>query len=61
MALERKLVTAAELDLMSPNERYEVFRSSIVRDMNELRPEFRDRVVETGRRLMNERYPDPRA
>ena len=61
MSAERKLLTAAELDQMSPNERSEAFRSCIVRDLGELTPEFRDVVLQTGRRLMNERSPHPRA
>lgn len=55
VSADRKLVTAAELDAMSPDERAAVISERIVTDLDELSPEFRDRVLATGRRLAVER------
>ncbi|HEX9505253.1 MAG TPA: hypothetical protein VGA62_04535 [Acidimicrobiia bacterium] len=52
---ERKLLTAPELDGMSPDERAAAVNDRVVTDLDELPPEFRDRVVATGRRLAVER------
>lgn len=51
----RRLVTAAQLDAMSPNERAAVLAEHIVMDLGELPEGFRDRVVATGQRLATER------
>lgn len=40
---------------MSPDERAAAFNARIVTDLAELWPEFRDRVLATGRRLLAER------
>jgi len=52
---ERKLLTALELDEMSPDERAAAVNDRVVSDLDELPAEFRDRVVATGRRLAVER------
>jgi hypothetical protein len=52
---ERKLLTAPELDGMSPDERAAAVNERVVTDLDELPSEFRDRVVATGRRLAVER------
>ncbi len=52
---ERKLLTALELDEMSPDERAAAVNDRVVADLDELPAEFRDRVVATGRRLAVER------
>ena len=52
---ERKLLTAPELDEMSPDERAAAVNDRVVTDLDELPPEFRDQVVATGRRLAVER------
>ena len=51
----RRLVTAEQLDAMSPNERAAVLADHIVMDLDELPEAFRDRVVATGQRLATER------
>ena len=58
MTPPRKLLTASDLDRMTPDERSVAVESRIVRDLNELSLEFRERVVQTGRRLAKERNPD---
>ncbi len=40
---------------MSPDERAAAVNDRVVTDLDELPPEFRDRVVATGRRLAVER------
>ena len=55
MSADRNLVTAAELDAMSPDERAALVSERIVTNLDELSPEFRDRVLTTGRQLASER------
>ena len=45
MAEPRKIVTAAEMDKMSPQERADVVNAGVLRDWNDVEPGFR-RVVE---------------
>ena len=52
---KRQLVTAAQLDAMSPNERAAALAEHIVMDLDELPEAFRGRVVATGHRLATER------
>ena len=49
-----ELVTAEMLDRMSPNERAQAFNASIITDLKQLPPHFRDEVVENARRLSEE-------
>ena len=51
----RRLVTAEQLDAMSPNERAAALAEHIVMDLDELPEGFRERVVATGQRLATER------
>lgn len=55
MNTDRELVTAAQLDAMSPNQRAATVAEHIVTDLAELSPAFRDQVLATGRRLVAER------
>jgi hypothetical protein len=48
MSLNQKMVTAADLDLMSPNERAEAFAERVILDLDELPEEFRSKVLETS-------------
>ena len=52
---KRRLVTAEQLDAMSPNERAAALEEHIVPDLAELPEAFRDRIVATGQRLATER------
>jgi hypothetical protein len=49
------LITAAELDEMSPDERSRVVRERTVTDLDQLPPEFRQRVEATAARLAEQR------
>ena len=50
-----KLWTAAELERLTPDERHRVFNEGIVTDLDQLSPEFLDRVRAKGSALLVER------
>jgi len=52
---ERELVTAADMDNMTPNERAEAVRASIVTDWAQVPAEFRAKITTTANRLIAER------
>ena len=51
MANPRKIVTAAEMDRMTPQERADVVNAGIVRNLDDLDPAFRRRVEDRAREL----------
>ncbi len=51
MADSPRLITAEELDAMSPDERARVVREHIVTDFDQLPDDFRQRVEATAGRL----------
>lgn len=51
VADKRRLITVAELDAMSPDERARVIRASIVYDWAEVPPDVQDRIRATAARL----------
>lgn len=51
MSTERRLVTAADMDAMTPQERADAVAAGVVRDLAELDPAFRDRVERRAREL----------
>ncbi len=55
MVNKPRVLTAEELDAMTPDERAQAFNERIVTNLDELPAEFRDRVIETGQRLTNRR------
>jgi len=48
---ERKLITAEELEAMSPDERAAIINERIVTSLDGLPPEFRAKVMATGQQL----------
>lgn len=54
MARDFTLVTAEQLDKMTPNERAALLRSRTITDLSELPPEFRERVLAKGQRIAEE-------
>jgi hypothetical protein len=50
-----KLLTAAELDQMSPDERALALRAGIVKELDELPADFRQRVTATAEVLAEQR------
>lgn len=55
MADEPRVITAAEFDKMTPNERAACFAEGIVTDWDQVPEEFREQVVATAKRLAVER------
>lgn len=51
---QRKVWSAAEMELMSPNERARVVREGQLDSLDDLSPEFRARVEATSRRIAEE-------
>jgi hypothetical protein len=45
MGLPTKIVTAAEMDLMTPNERAAVVEAGIVRNLDDVPEPFRSRII----------------
>ncbi len=54
MAKKRDVLTAAELDELSPSERAEAIREGVVKDFDDVPEGFRGRVEATARRLSAE-------
>ena len=52
-----RLITAEELDAMSPDERARVVREHVVTDLDQLPDDFRRRVETTAGRLAEQRRP----
>jgi len=52
---KRKVISAAELDAMSPDERAQVVRGGIVHDLDDVPSEFREKVRHTAARLAAKR------
>jgi hypothetical protein len=48
-------LSAAEMERMTPDERALEIRKRQLHSLDQLDPEFRDRVEETGRKLLKER------
>ena len=55
MAGQCKILTAEELDAMTPDQRARAFRNRIVTDPEEIPEDFRDQVFETAKRIGAER------
>ena len=51
MSAPRKVITAAEMDKMTPQERADAVDASIVHSWDEVDPKFRDRVVQRAQEL----------
>ena len=52
---DRPVVSAAELELLSPNERARLVDERSTGGLSDLDPAFRETVEKTGRRLLEER------
>ena len=52
---KRRIISAAEMEQLSPDERARLVDESSIDDLSELDPEFRARAEATGRRLLEER------
>ena len=54
MPEQRRIITAAEMDKMTPQERADAIDASIVRDWGDVDPEFRARVMKRAAELGDE-------
>ena len=61
VAVKPKPLSAAEMDLMTPDARAQAVGERVVTDLDELPPAFRSKVEETGRRLAAELETPPSA
>lgn len=52
---ESPVVSASEMEKLSPNEREQLLNERSLDDLTELTPEFRGHVEAKGRRLLEER------
>ena len=55
MSHPRRIVTAAEMDKLTPQERADVVDASEIRSWDEVPDTFKERVFDTARRLGDER------
>ena len=51
MSRPQKIITAAEMDAMTPQQRADVVDASVVRSWDEVDPEFCEQALETARWL----------
>ena len=58
MSRPRKIVTAAEMDRMTPQQRADAVDASVVRSWDDVDPEFREGVLNTARMLDAQRRND---
>ena len=54
----RKIITAADMDMMTPQERADAVDAATVRSWDEVDPAFRDAALAEARRLNAERRRD---
>jgi hypothetical protein len=54
----KKLITAADMDRMSPQARADAIDAAIVRNWDEVDPTFRDEILETASELGAQRRSD---
>jgi hypothetical protein len=52
MASSPRIVTAAEMDRMTPQERADAVDASIVRNWDDVSPDFRERIVRRATELV---------
>ncbi len=58
MEKPRKLISAADMDRMSPQERTDAVEAATARSWDEIDPAFRDEVNATARQLGSQRRGD---
>lgn len=52
---DQPILTAAELERLSPDERAQLVKARSMADLSDLDPDFRSRAEATARRLLEER------
>ena len=51
MSSERKIITAADMDKVTPQQRADAVRASVVTNLEDLDPAFRERVERRAKEL----------
>lgn len=49
------LMTAADMEQLSPNERDRLLNDRVITDLSQVSPEFRERILAKGKSLLAER------
>ena len=58
MAESRRVITAAEMDKMTPQQRADLIDAGIVRDWSHFEPDFRQRIENHARQLAQQLSAD---
>ena len=58
MAESRKVITAAEMDKMTPQQRADAVDAGIVRDWSQVEPDLRKRIEDRARQLAQQLSAD---
>jgi hypothetical protein len=58
VAESRKVITAAEMDKMTPQQRADAVDAGIVRDWSQVEPDFRTRIEDRARQLAQQLSAD---
>lgn len=58
VAESRKVITAAEMDKMTPQQRADAVDAGIVRDWSQVEPDFRKRIEDRARQLAQQLSAD---
>ena len=58
MGVRRKVITATDMDAMTPQERADVVDAATVRNWDDVDPDFREEILATARQLGTQRRGD---
>ena len=58
MGVRRKVITAADMDAMTPQERADAVDSATVHNWDDIDPDFREEILATARQLGTQRRGD---
>ena len=58
MGVRRKVITATDMDAMTPQERADAVDAATVRNWDDVDPDFREEILATARQLGTQRRGD---
>ena len=58
MGVRRKVITAADMDAMTPQERADAVDAGTMRNWDDVDPDFREEILATARQLGTQRRGD---
>ena len=58
MGVRRKVITATDMDAMTPQERADAVDAGTVRNWDDVDPDFREEILATARQLGTQRRGD---